>query len=118
VLENNKSYPWLKKVARASAWLLLVGIIVLLVSGWGITQTGIIYRLTGGLVDRRLADAVHRATIVPLTFLFLLHVMLNIRLKVSSKNTFKVWLTNAVLIIIGAGLMAITVYMEYFRLGG
>jgi cytochrome b subunit of formate dehydrogenase len=108
----------LKKVARASAWLLLVGIVVLLISGWGITQTGIIYRLTGGLVDRRLADAVHRATIAPLTFLFLLHVMLNIRLKVSSNNTFKVWLTNAVLIIIGAGLMAITVYMEYFRLGG
>jgi cytochrome b subunit of formate dehydrogenase len=108
----------MKKVARASAWLLLVGIIVLLVSGWGITQTGIIYRLSGGLIDRRLADAVHRATIAPLTFVFLLHVMLNIRLKVSPKNTFQAWLTDAILIIIGAGLMAITVYMEYFRLGG
>jgi cytochrome b subunit of formate dehydrogenase len=118
VLKNNKSNLWLKNVARASAWVLLVGIIILLVSGWGITQTGIIYRLTGGLVDRRLADAIHRATIAPLTFLFLLHVMLNIRLKVSPKNTLKVWLTNAILMVIGAGLMAITIYMEYFRLGG
>lgn len=42
----------------ASAWALLVIVIVLVVSGWGITQTGIIYRLTGGLVDRRLADAI------------------------------------------------------------
>ncbi len=79
-LEVNKANLWLKKMARASAWVLLVGIIVLIVSGWGITQTGIIHSLTGGLVDRRLADAIHRAANVPLAFFFLSHVLINIKL--------------------------------------
>jgi hypothetical protein len=108
----------LKILARASAWALLAGVLVLIVSGWGITQTGIIYSLTGGLVDRKMADAIHRAANAPLTFLFLSHVLINIRLMVSPKKPVSVWMTNIVLILIGMGLTAITIYMEYFRMGG
>ncbi len=117
-LEVNKADLRLKTLARTSAWVLLVGIIVLVVSGWGITQTGIIYSLTGGLVDRRLADAVHRATNGPLAFFFLSHVLINIKLRVSQNNPSRAWLTNTILIVIGACLMAIIMYLEYFRLGG
>jgi hypothetical protein len=117
-LKVNKANFQLKKWARASAWALLVGIIVLVASGWGITQTGIIHRLTWGLVDRRLADAIHRAAIAPLAFLFLSHVLINIKLAVLQKHTARPWLTNIILIMIGLCLMAITIYMEYFRLGG
>jgi hypothetical protein len=117
-LEVTQASLWLKKLARASALVLLVGIIVLIASGWGITQTGIIYNLTGGLIDRRLADAIHRAANVPLAFFFLLHVLINIKLSVSQNNPFRAWLTNIILIVTGVCLMAITVYMEYFRLGG
>jgi hypothetical protein len=102
----------MKRLARASAWALLAGIIVLMVSGWGITQTGVIYRLTGGLVDRRLADTIHRDTVAPLTFVFLAHVLFNIRYRISPESTFKVWLTNIILIVVGVGLMAITIYMH------
>lgn len=108
----------LKKLARASAWLLLAGIIVLIVSGWGITQTSVIYNLTGGLIDRRLADAIHRAANVPLAFFFLSHVLINISLMVSRKNQFRVRLTNVMLIVVGAAFMAIMIYMQYFRRGG
>jgi cytochrome b subunit of formate dehydrogenase len=118
VLEVNKANLWLRKLARASAWALLVGIIVLMVSGWGITQTGIIYSLTGGLVDRRLADAIHRATNGPLAFFFLLHVLINIKLMVSQNNPSRAWLTSIILIVVGVSLMTITIYMEYFRPGG
>lgn len=105
-------------MARASAWALLVGVIVLLVSGWGITQTGIIYRLSFGLIDRRLADAIHRAANVPLTFFFLSHVFINIKLAVSQSHRFRAWLINTALIVVGVSLLVIVVYMEYFRLGG
>jgi hypothetical protein len=117
-LEVDKAHLRLKKLARGSAWVLLVGIIILVVSGWGITQTGVIYNLTGGLVDRKLADAIHRAAIVPLAFFFLSHVFINIKLAVSKRSPSRAWLTSIILIVIGAGLMAITIYMEYFRLGG
>lgn len=114
-LEVSKETIWLRRLARVSAWVLLAGVIILIVSGWGITQTGVIYSLTGGLVDRRLADTIHRATNMPLAFFFLSHVLINIKLRVSPSRA---WLTNIVLIVIGACLMAITIYMEYFRLGG
>ena len=117
-MEVKKANLWLKKLAMASAWALLAGIIALIVSGWGITQTGIIYTLTGGLVDRRLADAIHRAANVPVAFFFLSHVLINIKLMLSRHNSPLAWLTDIILIIVGAGLMVITIYMEYFRLGG
>ncbi len=105
-------------MARASAWVLLVGIIVSVVSGWGITQTSVIYRLSFGLIDRRLADAIHRATNVPLAFFFLVHVLINIKLAILERKPTAGWLPNIVLIVIGIVLMVVMVYMEYFRLGG
>ncbi len=108
----------LRRIARTSAWLLLITVVVLAVSGWGITQTGAIYNITFGLIDRRLANAIHRATTLPLTIFFLLHVLINIKLGITSKRPFLKWLGNIVLIIIGAGILGIVVFMEYFRLGG
>ncbi len=110
---------WSKRVARISAWALLVCVIVLVFSGWGITQTGVIYQITFGLIDRRLADSVHRATNIPLAFFFLTHVLINIRLNLKNiKRPYIDWLINGVLIAIGMCIMWLVVYMEYFRLGG
>jgi len=108
----------LRRVARISAWRLFITVVVLVVSGWGITQTGVIYNVTFGLIDRRLADAIHRATILPLAIFFLLHVLINVKLVITSKHSFLKWLGNIALIIIGAGILGVVVFMEYFRLGG
>jgi thiosulfate reductase cytochrome b subunit len=116
-LESQKSNLRLRKLSGISAWILLAGVIILILSGWGITQTGIIHGITFGLIDRRSADAIHRAAVVPLIFFFLLHVLINIRLKFSPESPVKIWSTNVILIVIGIGLMVISVYM-YFRLGG
>jgi hypothetical protein len=109
---------YLKRIAEASAWALLVTIAVAVVSGWGITQTGIIYRLTFGLIDRGLADAIHRAVNVPLALFFLSHVLINIKLKVLQRSPSMSWLINGILGLIGVGLLALMIYMEYFRIGG
>jgi cytochrome b subunit of formate dehydrogenase len=118
VTDAAKTDVYLKRIAKASAWALLVTIIVVIVSGWGITQTGIIYRLTFGLIDRGLADAIHRATNVPLALFFLSHVFINIKLIISQRSPSKGLLTSSILGVTGAGLLAIMIYMEYFRLGG
>lgn len=107
-----KSIKWLKIFTRISAWLLLAGVVVLIVTGWGITHTEIIYKATFGLVDRRLADSIHRATNLPLAFLFLSHVLLNIRLAICRTNRHRVWIIDSVLIIIGLILLALVIYME------
>lgn len=109
-----KSIKWLKIFTRISAWLLLVVVVVLVVSGWGITRTEIIYKATFGLIDRRMADSIHRATNLPLAVLFLSHVLLNIRLAIYRTNQHRVWLINSTLIIIGLILIALVLYMEFW----
>jgi len=102
-----------------SAWVLLAGVVVLILTGFGITQTGVIYRLSGGLIDRGLADRVHRASNVPLAFFFLAHVFINIQVLVTRRRSSAArWITGTVLIIVGIALMAGMVYMEYIRRGG
>ena len=108
----------LRRIAQASAWALLVAVAVAVVSGWGITQTGIVYRLTFGLINRGVADTIHRAVNVPLALFFLSHVFINIELRISRRRPSRGWLTGSILGVIGAGLLAIMIYMEYFRLGG
>jgi len=118
VTAAGKTDVLLKRIARASAWALLAAVILAVVSGWGITQTGIIHRLTFGLIDRGLADAIHRAANLPLALFFLSHVFINIKLAMSRRRPSKGVLTASILGVVGAGLLAIMIYMEYFRLGG
>jgi cytochrome b subunit of formate dehydrogenase len=108
----------LKRLARISAWALLACVIVQGISGWGITQTGIINKMTFGLIDRRLANAIHRAAVLPLAFFFLLHVLINIRLTITGKRPRTVRLLSWILAAIGACVLGLVAYLEYFRLGG
>lgn len=110
--EVPKSIKWLKIFARISAWLLLAAVVILVVSGWGITKTEIIYKASFGLIDRKIANSIHRATNIPLTVLFLSHVLLNIRLAIRRTNQRRLWLINSTLIIIGLLLLAVVIYME------
>ena len=109
---------WLKRISSISAWLLLANVVVLAISGWGITQTEVIYKLSFGLIDRRLADAIHRGSILPLAFFFLVHVLINIRLKITSRRKSVVWASNGILIAAGIVIMALVVYIQYFYQGG
>jgi hypothetical protein len=104
----------LRRLARISAWLLLAGVVVLVITGWGITHTGTIYQMTLGIVDRRLADFIHRSVNAPLAILFLVPVLVNIKLAAIRRAWRHPGLTNSLLIITGLILMSIVVYMEYW----
>ena len=117
-MSSDKQITVFKIVSRFSAWALLVGVVTLMLSGWGITQTGLIYKASFGLVDRRLADQIHRAVNGPLTVFFLAHVITNIKLYFLRKNAGKAWLTDIILIVVVILLLAGTVYLQYIRKGG
>jgi hypothetical protein len=106
------------KISRICAWILLAGIIILTFSGWGITQTGIIYNATFGLIDRRTSDEIHRLVGGPMAAVLLSHIMTNIKLYFVRKNSQKGLLTNIILIVIAITLMAGVIYMQYIRKGG
>jgi hypothetical protein len=111
--EVPKSIQWLRRISRISAWLLLAAVALLIVSGWGITRTEIIYKVTFGLIDRKLADSIHRATNLPLAFFFLSHVLINIRLMLTAKTTKNKWFIDNGLMVIGLALMGLFIYIEY-----
>jgi hypothetical protein len=103
----------LRRLARISAWLLLLCVVILILSGWGTTHTEIIYKATFGLIDRRLANSIHRATNIPIVVFFLSHVLINIRLNLSQKTSRTFWLTNSILILVGLVVLALVLYVEY-----
>ncbi len=105
----------LKKLSRLCAWGLLAGVIVLVLTGWGITKTEVIYNATFGLVDRRLADSIHRAVNAPLALFFLAHVLINLKLNLHPKTAGKNLLIDIILIGLGLLLLAGVIYMEYLR---
>jgi hypothetical protein len=65
VPERPKLTSGLRRIARINAWLLLVVVALLIFTGWGITHTAIIYKVTFGLVERGLADSIHKAINLP-----------------------------------------------------
>ena len=111
---GRRSDVCLRRIARASAWLLLITLVVLLVSGWGITRTEIIYKASLHLIDRGAADSIHRAIQVPAAVFFTTHVLLNVRLNLLSRYGRKAWLFTVLLAIIGVCVVGGVVYMEYF----
>jgi hypothetical protein len=118
-LQIDKTALWLKRLSMFSAWVLLAGVAILIISGFGITQTGVIYRLSGGLIDRRIADQIHRVSNVPLAFFFISHVFINIQLMLTRHgSSLRKWLSGILLLIIGIALMSSMIYLEYIRRGG
>lgn len=114
VPDARKTDVYLRRIARASAWLMLITIIVLLISGWGITHTEIIYKASLHLIDRGAADSIHHAIQVPAAVFLTMHVLLNVRLNLRSRRGRKAWLFDSLLIAIGVCVVGGVVFMEYF----
>ena len=114
VPETNKAHHRLRTLSHLSALLLLLAVVLLLISGAGITHTEIINKLSFGLIDRRLADAVHRATTIPLVVFFLTHVLVNIKLVLSEGERRHGRWVNGSLVAVGLLLLGLTLYVEYW----
>jgi hypothetical protein len=112
--EKPVSVQMLKILSRISAWLLLAAVIILVFSGWGITRTEIIYKITFGLIDRRLANYIHRSTNIPLAIFFLSHLFINIRLILFRKIPQKIRIIDIILIVAGIFLTLVVIYMEFW----
>jgi cytochrome b subunit of formate dehydrogenase len=104
----------LKLLSRICAWLLLVTAVILVFSGWGITRTEIIYKVTFGLIDRRLANHIHRFTNTPLAIFFLGHLLINIRLLIYRKIPQRIRIIDGILIFIGLLFTLAVIYMEFW----
>ena len=111
---NPMAIQRLKFLSRICAWLLLATAVILVFSGWGITRTEIIYKVTFGLIDRRLANYIHRFTNIPLAIFFLGHLFINIRLLIYRKIPQRIRIIDGILIFAGLLFTFIVIYMEFW----
>jgi len=63
-------------IEKTIRWLLLVGTIIYIVTGFGITEFRIVEHLTFGLLTKSLAFKIHEALAIPFVSLVLLHIIL------------------------------------------
>jgi cytochrome b subunit of formate dehydrogenase len=112
--EKLSSIRRLRILSRISAWLLLAAAVILVFSGWGITRTEIIYKVTFGLIDRRLANYIHRLTNIPLAIFFLSHLLINVRLMLFHKIPHRIRIVDVILIAAGLLLALVVLYMEFW----
>jgi hypothetical protein len=66
--------PWPRWVSRSISILLLAVSLLLLLTGFGITEPGIITPLTGGLLEKSTAFRIHTWLWGPFLILLILHV--------------------------------------------
>jgi len=104
----------LKLISRISAWLLLFGIVMLSLSGWGITRAEFMYQATAGLIDRGTANDIHLFLQIPVTSIALLHVLTRIRISLDRKWSTNKWVLNGILGAAGIAALAFVIYLEYF----
>jgi hypothetical protein len=113
IIKTPSSIIWLRRLAWISALLLLISFAVMLISGWGISNTEIIYKASFKLIDRGLANSIHRASHLPVTIFFLAHVLINLKLRIYRKHPHPSLLTDALLVLAGLLILATVFFVEY-----
>lgn len=78
VSRESRGSPPGKKVRRLVAWLLFAMTVLVLLTGFGIGEPGIIGPLTGGLLGKSLAERVHIYLWGPFIVLLVLHMSLSL----------------------------------------
>lgn len=68
----------LKILRRITHWLLAVGLIVYVVSGFGITDWQTVEPLTFGLIGKALAMQIHNGLEIPFVIVLLVHIYLSL----------------------------------------
>ncbi|MDY6912780.1 MAG: hypothetical protein SVM79_10540 [Chloroflexota bacterium] len=76
-----------KSMKRIIRWLLLIGIIVYVFTGFGITEYRTVESLTFGLLTKNLSHRIHTAIEIPFLILLLLHIFLSSLLRVRARLT-------------------------------
>ena len=96
---------YLLKISRFCAWTLIVLILLYFVSGYGMTRTGLMYRLTFGLMDRGVALWIHDVLLtIPMAIAFLLHTLISVRSALIRWNVKNKFVLNWLMIGIGVVL--------------
>ena len=103
---------YLLKINRTIVWILLFFMILLLITGYGLTKPKLIESLTGGLVDYWTALRLHTLLDVPLMILLLIHVMVEVRFSLMRWGFKNQKLLNLLVFMLGATCSILILYVD------
>ena len=103
---------YLMKINRVIVWVLLFFMILLIVTGYGLTKPNLIYSLTGGIIDYRTAFNLHTLLDVPLLILLLIHVVIEIKFSLMRWGFKNQKLLNLLMLMLGSICLILIVYVE------
>jgi len=77
----------IKLIQKILAWILLIVVVLMVLSGYGITEFKIVEALTFGLLGKALSFSLHSALAIPFIILLLLHLYFTvIRKRLGKEN--------------------------------
>jgi len=100
------------KINRVIVWGLLFFMILLVVTGYGLTKPNLVYSLTGGIINYRSAAYLHSLLDVPLLVLLLIHVIIEIRFSLMRWGFKNQKLLNLLMLMLGSICLILIIYVE------
>ena len=107
---------FLTKFNRVLVWLTLVLSVVFLISGYGITNPGLIRELTGGVFTRAISLNLHLNLAFPVLALLTIHVLIGAKSALARWGVKQGRLLNVFLILLGIFTLTLLLLMQYFVL--
>jgi hypothetical protein len=103
----------LKQFNRLLVWPTLVLFIILAVSGYGITNSATMSKLTGGLLTHAVSEYLHVVLALPTLTLLMIHVLIAMRSTLTRWGVKEGRLLDSFLIVLGGFAMTLIVLMQY-----
>jgi hypothetical protein len=110
---NETKKDRLTRVNRVLVWPTLVLFIGLAVSGYGITNPGLIGELTGGLFTHSFSLRLHEDLVFPTLTLLMVHVLIAIRSTLIRWGVREGVLLNAFIVLLGTFTVTLVAVMQY-----
>ncbi len=103
---------YLMKINRKIVWVLLFFMILLIVTGYGLTKPNLIYSLTGGIINFQTASYLHRLLDLPLMILLLIHVIIEIKFSLMRWGFKNQKLLNLLMLMLVSICLILIIYVE------
>jgi hypothetical protein len=110
--QQKKSNYYLIRINRIIVWALLGLMLLILISGYGLTNPRLIMTITGGIIDHNTALFIHTTFDVYLTLLLFIHVFIEVKFIFMRWGFKKERLLNILLLILGIVSVVFLFYLE------
>jgi hypothetical protein len=100
------------KANRVIVWILLLFMLMLIISGYGLTKPSLIRFLSGGWIDYHTALLIHTSLDTPLLILLLTHVLIEMKFALMRWGIKNQKLLNLLMLTLGSICLMLIIYVK------